>query len=45
MTTTTFGVASGNNANNQDMMYYLWADVPGLLVNLELTKVNLLKIL
>ena len=30
MTTTTFGVASGNNANNQDMMYYLWADVPGL---------------
>jgi hypothetical protein len=31
MTTTTFGVAAGNNANNQDNpIYYVWADVPGL---------------
>ena len=31
MTTTTFGVAAGNNGNNQDNpLYYVWADVPGL---------------
>jgi hypothetical protein len=31
VTTTTFGVAAGNNGNNQDNpIYYVWADVPGL---------------
>jgi hypothetical protein len=31
VTTTTFGVAAGNNGNNQDNpIYYVWANVPGL---------------